>query len=269
MEPGSDLNMPRLHLFEIEDQSWCPGIFRDLATDYLNFIQTRFALHRAMLSPLQDALQRSGATRVLDLCSGGGGPVLALYEALLSERTPVLLTLTDQYPNLGAFRRLSAQHPEGISYISHSVNATKVPRNLPGLRTLFNAFHHFAPESARAVLACAVEARQPIAIFEIPERRLSTILPLFLTPLFVAIATPLIRPFLWRRLFWTYIIPAVPFLCCWDGLVSQCRAYTLPELLDLTKGLDDYDWKAKQVSLGSTPGRLTYLVGIPKRSGGE
>jgi hypothetical protein len=257
--------MPRLHLFEIEDQPWCPQVFRDFATDYLHYVQTRFELHRAMVPLLRNALQRSGTAQVLDLCSGGGGPVLALYETLLSEPAPVLLTLTDRYPNLAAFRRLAARYPEGISYMADPVDATNVPRNLPALRTLFNGFHHFAPDAARAVLACAVEVRQPIAIFEIPERRLSTILPLLLTPLFVALATPLIRPFLWRRLLWTYLLPAIPLLCCWDGLVSQLRAYTVAELMDLTKGLDGYEWKAEQVSLELTPGRLTCLVGMPKR----
>ena len=38
----------RLHLFELEDQSWFPSTIRDLATDYLQFIQTRFRIDRAM-----------------------------------------------------------------------------------------------------------------------------------------------------------------------------------------------------------------------------
>jgi hypothetical protein len=29
--------MRRMHLFEIEDQSWCPRAVRDAMTDYLRF----------------------------------------------------------------------------------------------------------------------------------------------------------------------------------------------------------------------------------------
>ncbi len=156
---------------------------------------TRFALHRPVVPLLRDALRRSNTAHVVDLCSGGGGPVLAVYQALVSDGNTVSFTLTDKYPNLAAFRRLSALYPAGISYVTDSVDAINMPEKLAGFRTMFNAFHHFAPASARAVLRCAVEARQPIGIFEISERALATIIPLWFTPLFVAIASPFIRHF--------------------------------------------------------------------------
>lgn len=189
--------------------------------------------------------------------------MLALYEALAADGIFVKVTLTDKFPNLDAFRRLSIQCPSGITYIASPVDATQVPAELKGLRTIFNSFHHFAPESARLVLASALAAQQPIGIFEIPERSLSSILPFLMTPLFVAIATPLIRPFRWSRLLWTYILPLVPLTCWWDGLVSQLRAYSVEELLELTRGLEDYEWNADRVGIAGTPGHLTYLLGSP------
>lgn len=35
--------LPRLQLFELEDLTWFPHTIRDLATDYLHFMETRFA----------------------------------------------------------------------------------------------------------------------------------------------------------------------------------------------------------------------------------
>jgi hypothetical protein len=258
------MQIPRLHLFELEDQPWFPASIRDSATDYLRFMETRFQLHKPMLPLLRAALNESGSTRIVDLCSGAGGPILALQSALAAEGFAIPVHLTDRYPNLEAFQQLSALHPGNIQYSASAVDATQVPVELKGLRTIFNAFHHFAPAAARAVLASATAAKQPIAIFEIPERSLSTILPLLLTPLFVAIATPWIRPFRWSRLLWTYLVPLVPLTICWDGIVSQLRAYSVPELQELTQGLDTYDWQAGQVEIGTTPGSLTYLLGTPK-----
>ena len=256
--------IPRLQIFELEDLPWFPRTIRDLATDYLHFVGTRFALHEPVIPLLRGALEESNATRVVDLCSGGGGPVLSAYEALIRYGLNVPFTLTDKFPNLRAFRFLAALHPSGILYVADSIDATTAPRNLDGLRTMFNAFHHFAPEQARCVLRCAVEARQPIAIFEIPERSLATMLPLLLTPIFVALATLFIRPFRWRRLLWTYLIPLVPLTCWWDGLVSQLRAYTVAEMLELAQGFVDYEWKAGRVGIGGTIGHVTYLLGNPK-----
>ncbi len=258
--------LPRIHLFELGDQPWFPPAIRDFSTDYLRFLETRFALHEPVVPLLKAALEQSGSSRIVDLCSGAGGPVLALYEALAADGILVHVTLTDRYPNLEAFRCLSALHPTGIAYAPGPVDATRVPAGLPGLRTMFNAFHHFAPESARSVLAAAVVAREPIGIFEIPERALSAILPLLLTPLFVAIATPFIRPFRWSRLLWTYVLPLVPLTCLWDGLVSQFRAYTAAELMELTRGLTDYGWQAERVRIGGMPGHVTYLLGMPGRA---
>lgn len=256
--------LPRLHLFELADQPWFPATIRDFVTDYLRFVETRFALHKSVIPLLKAALEQSGSSYMVDLCSGAGGPVLGVYEVLAADGIRVQIMLTDRYPNLAAFHRMSVLHPSGITYSANPVDATDVPAELWGLRTMFNAFHHFAPERARLVLASAVSARNPIAIFEIPQRTLSAILPLLLTPLLVAIATPFIRPFRWSRLLWTYVFPLVPLTCWWDGLVSQFRAYTVAELLELTRGMEDFEWKAGRVGLGSVPGQLTYLWGTPK-----
>ena len=263
------MRLPRLQLFEFEDLPWFPSAIRDFATDYLHFIEGRFALHRPVIALLRRALEESALAHVVDLCSGGGGPVLALYEDLLADGLAVKFTLTDKYPNLSAFRRLAGLHPSGIDYVADSVDATKVPRELLGFRTMFNSFHHFGPAAGRDILQCAVEARQPIGIFEIPERSLATIIPLLFTPLFVAVATPFIRPFHWRRLLWTYALPLVPLTCWWDGLVSQFRAYTVSELNRLTRGLDSYDWQADRIPLGTTHGHVTCLVGIRKDLAGR
>jgi hypothetical protein len=261
------MRLPRFQLFELEDLSWFPPAIRDLATDYLHFMETHFELHKPVVPLLRCALEQSTMVRVVDLCSGGGGPVLAVYEALVAEGVAVQFTLTDKYPNLQAFRTLAALHPAGISYVAESVDAAKVPRELMGFRTMFNSFHHFGPAAAGAVLHRAVEARQPIGIFEIPERTVATIIPLLFTPLFVAVATPFIRPFRWWRLLWTYVLPLVPLTCWWDGLVSQLRAYTVSELKGLIQAIGDtdYEWEAGRVPIGATPGHLTYVVGIPER----
>jgi hypothetical protein len=136
---------------------------------------------------------------------------------------------------------------------------------------MFNAFHHFSPPAAIDVLRDAVRARESIGIFEIPDRRWGTLLSLLLlTPVMVAVTTPFIRPFCWRRLLWTYVLPLVPLTCWWDGIVSQLRAYSVSELQSLTQATEasDYIWRFGRVPILSTPGYLTYLIGSPKESGG-
>ena len=94
------MRIPRLHLFELADQSWFPAIIRDLVTDYLHFIETRFALHQPAASLVGEALQRSDCTRIVDLCSGGGGSMPSLLHALAAQGVRPQVTLTDALENV-------------------------------------------------------------------------------------------------------------------------------------------------------------------------
>lgn len=257
--------IPRLHLFELEDLSWFPATIRDLATDYLVFIETAFGLDRAILPVLSEVLRASGERRILDLCSGGGGPALAVGERLSREGIEVEIRLTDLYPNLAAFERARRAAPDRVSFVATPVDARRVPPDLPGVRTLFHAFHHFAPNDARRILSDAAALGRPIAIFDLPDRELRNIVPFLLTPLFVWLGTPFIRPFRWRRLLWTYLVPFVPLTCWWDGLVSHLRSYGVAglEALATEAGADGYAWRAGRAPVPGTPAYVTYLSGIP------
>ena len=255
----------RLHLFEIEDQPWCPAIVRDLATDYLHFVQTAVSLHRTITPLIREALVASGTTRIVDLCSGGSGPLPAVIAELGKSGICASATLTDLFPNITAFERAADASKGIIGYVRTPVDARAVPRDLTGLRTLFNGFHHFKPEDARAILLDAANAGQPIAIFEASRRTFKTILPaIVLLPLFVWIATPFMRPFLWKRLLFTYLPPCVLLICLWDGVVSQLRAYTAEELTELgAPAAHKMYWRSGYTPMVASPGLLTYLVGWP------
>ncbi len=255
-----------MHLFELEDQVWFPAAIRDLATDYIHFIEITFRLHRPVVALLAQTLRTTKSDHVIDLCSGGGGPIPALQEALAADGLDVRFTLTDRFPNLPAFHWAETLSKGRITFVARPVDARAVPKDRGGVRTIFNSFHHFRPTDAMAVLRDATNAGVPIAVFEIPERALLVILLTVFTPLFVALATPFIRPFRWPRLLWTYVLPLVPLTCWWDGMVSQLRAYTVEELRRLGQDAasDTYEWQSGQAPIPSTPGHVTYLFGHPR-----
>jgi len=266
------MRIPRVHLFELEDQPWFPATIRDLATDYLHFIEARFALHRPAVALVAEALRVNKARHIVDLCSGGGGPIPGLLAELATHGLTPDVTLTDRFPNTRAFQQVASQTQGRISFRSEPVDARAVPPDMRGLRTLFNSFHHFRPSDAIVVLRDAAQAGQPIVIAEIPDRSLRTLIPmLLLTSLLVAIATPFIRPFRWRRLLWTYVLPLVPLTCWWDGIASQLRAYSPAELQGLADAVEaeTYYWRAGRVPIISTPGYLTYLIGYPDNDGSK
>src|SRR5690242_7179971 len=101
--------MKRRNLLELEDLPWWPQVFRDGVTDYLATSIQFTKIHRTVASRLGDAIQRSGANRIIDLCSGAGGPWAELLPELRAAGTKATLCFTDKFPNSKALQKLSAK----------------------------------------------------------------------------------------------------------------------------------------------------------------
>ena len=257
-------SLKRLHLFEFEDQKWCPKTVRDGVTDFLQHIVLVFALYRPITARLAKALTSSKQKNVVDLCSGGTGPWLFLSTELANQNLNV--TLTDLYPNQSAFQKTKSLFPNNIDFLKIPVDAMKVPADLLGFRTLFSSFHHLTPNQAQALLQNAVDAKSGIAIFESTQRHPLSLLYMLFTPFLVLINTPFIRPFRWSRLFWTYIIPLIPLIVMFDGIISCLRTYNKDELKAITEKLTGphYHWEIGVERIGKLPIGVTYLIGFPK-----
>ena len=256
--------MRRIHLFELEDQSWFPNPVRKGITDFLQFAANLIDLYKNMVPVIQRLMDKS-KSRLVDLGSGSGGGIEKIYLHLKSEGRDVAITMTDKYPNIKAMDSLSNKFGQSISYISKSVDAREVPEDLDGIRTMFVAFHHFKPEDARKILANAANSRAPIGIFEATERSFFNFIIKILDPIAVMLAVPFIRPFSWSRIFFTYIIPLIPFSLMWDGMVSVLRTYSIEEMNELTSSIeaDDYTWETGRLKPEKGP-PLLYLIGYPK-----
>jgi hypothetical protein len=264
-------SMRRIQFIEFHDQPWFPSFLRDYVTDALQFGFHLFNVYAPIAPLLQRVTESTGRQSLVDMCSGAGGPWVRLSEELDSrERSgdaPALqICLTDKYPNLGAFEKVGAASEGRIRFYPGSVDATHVPRELKGLRTMFTSFHHFLPDTGRAILQDAVDAGEGIGIFEIPSRSVPAIAVTFGFVLTLFVCTPWIRPFRWSRLLWTYLLPIIPFVLLFDGVVSCLRTYRPQEMLEIVDGLkaNNYRWEAGELPTRFVP--ITYLVGYPRAS---
>ncbi len=259
-------------------------MLRNLVTDALQALWQFGNSYRPILPILHKALAADAArgefgpdrVEILDLCSGGSGPWLRLAPELArSYGLKVHVRLSDKYPNFGAFscaRERSQREGAGVEIgsVAESVDATNVPAHLSGFLTIFSAFHHFGPELAEEVLRRAAEEGRGIGIFEVACRGPRTMLTLCVTPFLLLLLTPFIRPFRWSRLFWTFVLPVVPFVIWYDGMVSCLRTYSQTELWEMVEPLTavqssawQYVWQVGETHTGLLP--VTYLVGYPTK----
>ena len=251
--------MGRLHLFEIGDQAWAPEWVRRAITEYLDTISRYSRVHRALTPLYAEVLRRTGHDTIIDLCSGSGGPIVQIQK-LLRPRPKVLLT--DKYPDP---RWSDATFGNDVQVCRESVDATEVPSQFRGARSIVNAFHHFKPSFARSILQSAAAEDVPLIMIELAQRRTAQVLasPLIVPMVFAMM--PFVQPTRLTSLVFTYLVPVLPLIIFWDGLVSNLRAYSKDELLAMTGDIDapGYSWEFRDIRLA--PGaHASALIGWPE-----
>lgn len=247
----------RRQLFEIQDFSWCPNIIRDTITDLLVLNLKIVPLYEPVI-PYLSAFAKMTNGKWIDLCAGAGGGSILLKEKLPGQVKELILT--DLYPHQNLMNL-----PFGVRVYPTSVDATKVPNELAGFRSLFTSFHHLNDEVAKEVLMNAQATKTPIGIFEFTERSifcLLLMLPSFFTAFFLV---PVIKPWKLSRIILTYLLPLIPIVTLIDIVLSCFRTRDTHELKELIKDLrtEDYMWE-----VGKLPTyfglSITFIVGMPK-----
>jgi hypothetical protein len=208
------------------------------------------------------AIEGEDKWKVIDFCSGSGGPTPHIEKELQKRRAkagrnPVAFFLSDIVPNLDAYV-LHASRSENLSFIPDPVDATNPPfaaisSSTPGdkdaarergyehdgckvLRLFSLAFHHFDDEGAKRVIKSTMNTSDAVVIFELQERRIGSLVLMLLEPFLVYIMGIFWFPDDWFFLALTYLVPVLPVLHSFDGLISCLRTRTFEEFVQL---LDD------------------------------
>lgn len=253
---------PRLQLVESTDLPGLPLPLRRWIGDYLRGILAATHLFAPAAPRIAELLREAGTACIVDLCSGGGGPWPGLaLEVETSLGGPVRVLLTDLHPDAETWEFLRSTSGGAVEGLMEPVPADAVPAALAGVRTIFDGLHHLPPRAARAVLADAARRRVPFMAGEAVERSVLGLAGILISPLLVWLVTPVLRPLSLARVLLTYLLPVVPLLVLWDGIVSVLRCYRPGELLALAEGLDPaYSWSVEGGRRGRGP---TLLVGRP------
>ena len=201
----------RIHLFEFEDLSWFPNWLRILMTRYINTIHKLLGSSQQIAEILSKFLAHIPERHMLDLCSGSGGPMPEVRSILQQDHGihNLSLTLSDLYPNLTMAVRINQQSDQGLSYQVQPINVVNLGADPAGIRTMICSFHHMDPTAAKTILNNAQAANQPIFIYEISDNSYPKWLWWISFPvniLSVLLITPMVRPFSWQQLLFTYLM---------------------------------------------------------------
>ena len=234
---------PRIQGFEFCDQSWLKGCWREAHLDGMNFMFKLFGLHQRLHRAYGKWAREAGYAEVLDLASGGVGHIdTLLTESRKEGVTLPRITVSDLFPDRAAFERLKAAHGERVNFIADSVDATQpLPRAAP-LLSICSAFHHLPPDVAKKLLANATANSNGIFIAEIfnrsvwsPFLSLPNLLILMAAPFFSQRCTL-------KKVLISTVVPIVPMMIVFDGIISALRTYTPEEILALVPEEARREW---------------------------
>lgn len=266
--------MKRVHVPELEDLPWWPSIWRTSMTNLIVVFARTFGIIPVLASLVSRVMRERGLSRVVDLGSGGGGPMPEVIEQVRAnpETGTAELMMTDRFPNLDALETFNDGSRPHVSYLRTPVDATDLAEAPAGLKTMVNCFHHMRPPQARAILESAHRDRQPILIYEMADNKIPFAVWLLFLPLGLVIVgvmslvlTLFVRPLKLRQLVFTFVIPVVPLAYAWDGQASLPRIYTLEDLDELITPLQspDYIWEKGYAKTAAGKNKGIYLLGMP------
>lgn len=261
--------LPRLQLLELTDQRWLPAPLRDTVIEALSRALDWGRMLEPLVEPFRAFVAATGSTEVLDVCAGSGGPARVLSRALARhDARPPRFVMTDLYPRLAAWRRIRDELPGVVDFVAEPVDATNIPEAIGAgrARVVINAFHHFPPHLARAIVADAVRGSRGIWISEGFDRNpLRFLLPFAPAGLAALAAGPwLTEERALAKGLLTYLTPLPLAVSLFDGLVSTLRVYSEAELRDMVAPFgDELEW-----TYGEAPfapfGRAYYFYGVPR-----
>jgi polyphosphate kinase 2 len=225
---------------------------------------------RPLAPVIDDFLSASGTREVLDLCAGAGGPAIILSdEAERLGLSPPRFLMTDLFPRVPIWTEARQQHPQSIDFVAEPVDATCITPSLSEgrARIIVNAFHHFRPDLASAILRDAVDKQAPIFISESFERNPTGALPLIPIGIPSLLATPLLSPGdRLAKAAWTWLTPIGLAAGAWDAIISTLRVYSEGDLRDLVAPFGrGYQWTYGTYDY-PFGGRGCYFHGLPSKA---
>lgn len=228
------MSLPRLQLFEFNDTPGVPQFVRETVVESLSRALAWGHLLREVVVPFRDFVKRVGATEVLDIGAGAGGPAGILVEELLAAGVePPRFLLTDINPQIDSWKALMRKHPRYIDFVSAPVDASTLPPELARGRvaTITNVLHHFPPPLAERVLRSSLEHAAGLFLIEGFERTPLGFAAYAPAGLAALLANPILSPHgnLPKAIF-TWLTPFAIAVSVWDGLVSTMRIYSEDDL---------------------------------------
>lgn len=210
-----------MKLKELEDFDWFPLILRKFQMELIGILVSQFGFYHHVVKMIKRDLMKSNIADITDLCSGSGLPAIYVHQKLALSNLKT--TLIDKFP-----QQISGI--EGVEYLTSSVDVNNLEPEANTYYTMFNAFHHLESNERKQLIQKVLDKNSHLMIVEIVQPSFINVILVTLASTFgVWLLCPFIKPFDWKRLFFTYIIPINVLTVLIDGYISILKSKTVQQ----------------------------------------
>lgn len=213
-----------MKLKELEDFDWFPARLRQYQMEMIGILASYFGFYKNVANMIKQDLVQNKISSVVDLCSGSGLPAVYIHQKIRLKNLHT--TLSDKYPQ-------NLSQSLGVHYLPHSIDALHIPLEKENYYTMHNAFHHFNTDEQQKLIQKALDHNAHFKIVELVQPTLLNVVLVTLASTFgVWLLCPLIRPFDWKRILFTYIIPINVLTVLIDGYITILKSKTKQQYHD-------------------------------------
>jgi hypothetical protein len=188
----------------------------------IGILVEKLHIYSAVITTIQSILYIKKISNIIDLCSGWGSSAIYVHQSLSHPELTTLLT--DIYP------QKRNDLTSNILLDSQPLNVNHIQIKPRVLYTMYNAFHHLDDEEKKALIQKMVKNHASFVFCEILRPGWLSFIQVSLASIFgVLLFTPWIRPFEWKRLLLTYIIPLNLVTVLIDGYISILKSKNVKE----------------------------------------
>ncbi|MEM9050595.1 MAG: hypothetical protein AAGC47_00965 [Bacteroidota bacterium] len=201
-----------------------------------------------LYEPVNEVIARLEPKKIVDIATGSGESAIKATEDVRKNGTEVVLT--DKYPH---------EHLKEFTIQEIDVLSNKLPE--ANLYTMFNAFHHFDESQRLNIALRATEKDSAFLVIEPLRPRITIFIKVLIATLIgPLLLAPFMRPFSWKWILFTYIIPIGILVTAWDGIASVIKSLNKDEWENLEDELTTQGKSVEQGLLSSQFTRLKYFI---------
>tara|TARA_Y100000780_G_scaffold196518_2_gene186634 strand:+ start:142267 stop:143058 length:792 start_codon:yes stop_codon:yes gene_type:complete len=223
----------RVNSFEFGDLSSVPAFYHQFLREFMSKIYFVFGIHKLWRKEISEFVERQGAESIHDPCAGSGYVNQLIFESLdknLGAKFYLSDLMTDESPEFA--KQINSLGYQDLKFAEESIDLLKIEASKQMPKMFVNSFHHFNNEQVKEILKNTLGQGKEILVLEYCRKTPDSLVSM----LFGGVLSLLFFPFVVEKKFiipsfiFTYLIPIIPFMLVWDGIVSCLRTHTISSL---------------------------------------